>query len=358
MKNTETKEMPVLELERLDANHLPELQGWKEAQLQLVKENPFVEIVDNKTYESAKKARTTLVTGRTTIEKQERTIAAKLKDFRTKISEESKKLIAITLPYEQKQQEEVKRYEAKKEEEKREKERLEQLRKDAIKDNISAIYSKFNKDIQELPYAEIDDFKNYMSKKLEEESEKDMEEFDLEFAEKVKLLKYQLDNRIKYLEEAEAQRLENERLEAEREKMEEEKKAIEAERAENERKANEAKRVENERLEAERKKIEEERAKVEAEKKALQDKLEAERKAKEAEELKLKQETERIEAEKRAEALRPDVEKLRSIINKIQIPASEIPHLKSNEAKEFLKGIQAKIDEMKEVLSNQLLNLK
>ena len=43
----------VLKLDDLKVSNLPELQGWKDKQEKLVKDNPFVEIIDNKTYEQA-----------------------------------------------------------------------------------------------------------------------------------------------------------------------------------------------------------------------------------------------------------------------------------------------------------------
>ncbi len=116
----------IISLEQIDANKLPELQGWKEKQEQLVKDNPFMEITDNTTYAEAKKRRTALVSGRTEIQKADKLIASKLKDFRNKVSQISNSLIEISKPHEEKQQEEVKRYEAVKEQERQEKIRLEE----------------------------------------------------------------------------------------------------------------------------------------------------------------------------------------------------------------------------------------
>lgn len=108
---SETLEQPnVFSIEKLDAAKLPELQGLKEKQLQIVKENPFVAITDNATFEAAKKARTALVSARTEIQNQDKTIASKIKKFREMVSGISEKLISITKPHEEKQQEEVKRW--------------------------------------------------------------------------------------------------------------------------------------------------------------------------------------------------------------------------------------------------------
>ena len=116
MKTTE-----LIQIEKIQANFLPELQGWKEKQEVLVKENPFLKIEDNKTYNEAKKRRTSLVAGRTTIQNQDKLIASKIKKFRSNVAEASRELIAITQPHEERQQEEVKRYEQIKADEKAEK---------------------------------------------------------------------------------------------------------------------------------------------------------------------------------------------------------------------------------------------
>ena len=100
-----------LQLSDLKVSNLPELQGWKEKQEVLVKDNPYVEITDNKTYEVACKSRTALLKGRTELEKQDKLVASKLSTFRKDVKTETDNLIAITLPFEEKQQIEVKRYE-------------------------------------------------------------------------------------------------------------------------------------------------------------------------------------------------------------------------------------------------------
>jgi 4-alpha-glucanotransferase len=114
----------VLNLDELNVNQLPELATFETTQKELVKSNPFVEIIDNKTYEKAKAHRTALLKGRTSLENQEKLIASKLSNFRKSVGEKTKKLIEITLPFEEKQQSEVKRWENIKEAEKAEKERL------------------------------------------------------------------------------------------------------------------------------------------------------------------------------------------------------------------------------------------
>lgn len=354
------KKNELIILEDINANSLPEFQGWKEKQENLVKENPFIEVTDNKTYDEAKKRRTALVTGRTTIEKQDKMIASKIKQFRTKVSELSKELIAITQPHEEKQQEEVKRYEEIKAKEKAEKERIERERIEKIKNNISSYYIKWKSTIDTLELKNVETVKQEFEKSTIETKQYD--EYELEFQEKVQILKQQLTEKEIYLLEKEDQRKERERIEAERKKLEEERKAAE-DAARKEREAFEAKQkaaeekarkereAEEKKLAEERKKIEAERAKLEAEKKA---KEEAERKAKEEEAKKAREEAER----KRLEALKPEVEKLTTVINSIQINPRDIPELKEESAKKFLSNIQNKLNLLKSDLKSDLESLK
>lgn len=150
-----TAETTGLQLSDLKVSNLPELQGWKEKQEQLVKDNPYVEITDNKSYELACKSRTALLKGRTSLEGQEKTIASKLSAFRKEIGSKTKELIDITLPFEEKQQVEVKRYEGIKEAERLEKERIEKERVDGIKAKIDAIETDCMEIIQSMTFQNI-----------------------------------------------------------------------------------------------------------------------------------------------------------------------------------------------------------
>ena len=150
-----TKENTGLQLSDLKVSNLPELQGWKEKQEQLVKDNPYVEITDNKTYEVACKSRTALLKGRTELEKQDKLVASKLAAFRKDVKTETDILIAITLPFEEKQQVEVKRYEGIKEAERLERERVEKERVDGIKAKIDAIETDCMEIIQSMTFQNI-----------------------------------------------------------------------------------------------------------------------------------------------------------------------------------------------------------
>lgn len=352
----------IIVIDEIKANSLPELQGWKEKQEALVKENPFLPITDHKSYEEAKKRRTALVKGRTEIEKQDKLVASKLRELRGKISETSKELISISLPHETKQQEEVKRYEEKKAQEKAEKERLEAERKQKIKDEINSIFGEWKSAINGMDYTSLKGFP--MQGVLADIDTSQFEEFELDFAEKVQALTALFNEKKGQLEIAEKQRLEDERLKKEREALEEEKKQA-REKAEKEA---EEKRKEQEKIDAENKKKAEELAKKEAEieeeKKRLakkeaevKAKEEAERAAKEKAEKEAEEKAQEEAAKKREEALQPDKKKLQKVIDSIKINA-EKPNLKDGEAVEFYNKLEQEIQALKENLSNCLTNLK
>lgn len=95
-KTSKTKKT-IVDLQKISVSDLPELQGWKEKMEATVKENPFVAIKDHETYQGAKKARTALKSARTEVQNQEKLIASKLRAFRSKVGEESQKLVFIEL---------------------------------------------------------------------------------------------------------------------------------------------------------------------------------------------------------------------------------------------------------------------
>jgi len=202
-----------LSLENLKVSNLPELQGWKDKQENLVKENPFVEITDNKTYEVACKSRTALLKGRTSLEGQDKLIASKLAGFRKDVKSETEKLISITLPHEEKQQVEVKRYESIKENERLERERIENERILAIKNKIEYFESSCYKIIQESTILNINESKSELDNLFLEDF--DYQEYDVMFEQSKSRLQSQFDEKCSDIQEKESQRIENERLKQE-----------------------------------------------------------------------------------------------------------------------------------------------
>lgn len=205
----------ALQLEDLKVSNLPELQGWKEKQQKLVEENPYVEIVDNKSYEVACKSRTALLKGRTELEKQDKLIASKLTSFRKEVKQETDNLIAITLPYEEKQQSEVKRFEEIKAAEKAEEKRIEQLRVDTIKSKINNFETASYGVIQDTTIENVDLHKSMLDAFAN--ADFDYEEFDILFEQARARIQTSWDLKCSDIQEKEAQRVENERLQKEAE---------------------------------------------------------------------------------------------------------------------------------------------
>lgn len=218
-------EKTIIALDNLSASNLPELQGFKEKQLQLVDECPYVEIIDNQSYELAKKHRTALLKGRTTLESQDKLIASKLTAFRKEVASVTKELIEITLVHEEKQQSEVKRYEAIKEAEKAEKERLENERIEKIKSTISDFESCSYDLISKMTFEKIketkDSLDNYFS------IDYDAQEFDILYQQAKNRIQNVFDVKCGELQEKENQRIENERLAREKAEADAKLKAIE-----------------------------------------------------------------------------------------------------------------------------------
>lgn len=215
----------VLKLDDLKATNLPELQGFKETQEALVKQYPFIEITDNASYENAKKHRTTLLKGRTSLEAQDKLIASKLSNFRKDVKTIIDDLVAITLPHEVKQQEEVKRFEEIKENERIEKERVEELRIKTIKDKIDAIETECLEVIQKMTFVNILADSDKIAKIYGVDF--DFEEYDILLIEVQKRISFALENKIQDLTEKENTRVENKKLQKEKDLADAKLKAIE-----------------------------------------------------------------------------------------------------------------------------------
>ena len=153
--------------------------------------------------------------GRTELEKQDKLIASKLTSFRKEVKQETDNLIAITLPYEEKQQSEVKRYEEIKASEKAEKERLEQERVDCIKNRIDNCESECYRIIQDTTIDNVELHKTMIDVFVN--ANFDYEEFDILFEQSRARIQTSWDLKCSDIQEKEAQRVENERLQKEAE---------------------------------------------------------------------------------------------------------------------------------------------
>ena len=80
MPPKKNNEIQIFEIEKFSIAQLPELQGKKEEIKTIIDANPIVEIIDNETYEQAKKSRTAVRTLRTGIEREQKDVKKKIKD--------------------------------------------------------------------------------------------------------------------------------------------------------------------------------------------------------------------------------------------------------------------------------------
>ena len=329
----------------LNYTELPAFENAEEKQRLLVESNPFVEITDNKTYEQAKKSRTSLREGRYELQNGEKTIASRLKDFRDLIKNKTAELIGITLEAENKQQAEIERYEAEKQREKEEALRAERARKEALRQQVFDFNTSKAKAIETATITTISAIISDI-----ENSDLQLEEFTADFISVKNRLIEEAKRKESQLQESERLRIEREKAEQERKKLEDERKKLEAEK----KKQEDELKLQREKEEAEmkRKREEEEsrlkaeREKLNAEKAAFQ-KSEDERKAKEEAELKEKLEAERKENEAkekaefekreqaRQEVLKPDKQKLTELIEKFDT-SQFIIELEMNESRVLL----------------------
>lgn len=370
----------TMELEKVNTSTFPELQGWKEKQLAIVRDNPFIEIEDNKTYELAKKSRTNLVSARTDIQNQDKLIASRLKNLRSRAGELSRELIAITLPHEGKQQLEVKIHEATKEAEKAEKERIEQERKATIQNLVNDFYALWKNNIAKLQFAQIEQVQIELNKDLEGQDVEELEEFELDWAEKTAWLRSQIEERVKFLTEQEAARVEREELAKERKVFEDLQKQAKAKtkKEEAERAKREAKEIaawaeveaaQKAEREDQQREIQRQRKELEAEKKRIADgeakkqaAIEAERAEKEAIFAKEKadaEEKEGKEAEaKRMEALKPDKEKALAFIKDMVFKSDRPKKFKNKAVYDILKEFTLRAEILQEDAIEAIENLK
>lgn len=211
-----TKETTIVELDKIDPLTLPELASFKEKSLTVVKENPYVEIIDNPTYELAKKARTNLRSNRTALQNQEKAIKDKLNGFKKKVENVTAELIAITEPHEIKQQTEVTRYEEIKEQERQEKARIEQERVDGIKAKIKSFADLFNSKIENLTFAGIEEFKTEFDEFVTIQPKDVFQEFEVLYDDMLSRITYSFSQKKAVLIAEENNRLEQIRLTEER----------------------------------------------------------------------------------------------------------------------------------------------
>lgn len=340
----------------LNIYELPSFKEARDRQEKLIIDNPFIQIIDNKTYEEAKKRRTTLRQGRFELQNGLKVIKDALNTFKSEAENITDELINITKPTENKQQTEVSRYEEEKETEKKRKEEEERQRKETIKKTITDFRNSANQSIASATFNTIEGIQKDITEKNIQcaEFQEDFEaiktdlvraveqkrlqlqetenlriaqaEITRERARSIELKKYDYIysgenlgkiSETEFLEIRETQRKQYQETQAQKAAKEAAEKA-ERERIELENKA------ERENLEAERKAIELEKARI------VQEEQEKREKTKIAEQDKIKQKLIEEKAERetaelaRQETLKPDKQKMIESLNTLTLPEPEL----------------------------------
>lgn len=174
--------------------------GLEAKQLEVVKENPLIEVVDKENYEEAKKRRTNLKTASTAIEKEGDNTKKFLNTFKSNVDEEFKKHANITREACNKQQSAIDVYEdavkAEKERKRIEKEEAEQR----IKDGINDLISDYKNQISVLNYANRNEVKENIEKSIKEHTGT-FDQFDILFDTHVENVKNELSAKINQVED-------------------------------------------------------------------------------------------------------------------------------------------------------------
>jgi len=262
------KEVAIIDFTKFDIAQLPELKGKKNEIAKLIKANPIVEVMDNASYELAKKSRTAVKTLRTSLEKEKKDVNDRIKkNVLEVVANEYDSLIESVKNDENARQKPVTDWEEKKEQERLEKARLEQERIDGIKKSIYEFRINQERFIDSCVFESIDATKTVFEKSVAEFDRTLLGEYEVLFTDAVSYLTNLLNSRIKTLEEQESIRLEQIRLAEEKEKQEAEAKRIaeqqriEREKFESEQKAAAEKiRIAQEKFLAEKKEFEEKQA--------------------------------------------------------------------------------------------------
>lgn len=210
MAKAQKQELAVIDFTQFSVAQLPELQGKKEEIASIIEANPIVEIVDNATYESAKKSRTAVKTLRTGLEKEQKDVKKKIKEHVLDVVDKEYDILILGVKAsEQSRQEPIDVWEEKKEQERQEKARLEQERIDGIKAKINEFKRNWESKIFELVFNNCQSLKEDLAITENEFDRVSLAEFDVLFDREVSYLKDLLNSKIKTLTEQEQIRIDN-----------------------------------------------------------------------------------------------------------------------------------------------------
>lgn len=213
MATVKKQELAVIDFTQFSVAQLPELKGKKEEIASVIEANPIVEIVDNATYESAKKSRTAVKTLRTGLEKEQKDVKKKIKECVLDIvDKEYDTLVLGVKSAEQSRQEPIDAWETKKEQERQEKARLEQERIDGIKTKISDYVASWKEAFGFMFFGSIKEVSENFAESNANFDKNALQEFDVLFDREVSTLTELLENKISTLEEQEQIRIDQENL--------------------------------------------------------------------------------------------------------------------------------------------------
>lgn len=228
-EKTESTELQVFNLEKFSIAQLPEFQAKKEEIGAVIALNPIVEIIDNSTYELAKKSRTTVKTLRTGLEKEQADVKRKIKtNILDVVDKEYDQLVLDVKKQESDRQAPITTYEAEVELKRQEKARLEQSRIDAIKKEIEDYTSQWKNCFSTMTFEAIEKVSADFLEAYTSFDTTILQEFEALFPSKVAEITRSLDDKIIALRNAENARLENIRLEQEAAELRAEKARLEA----------------------------------------------------------------------------------------------------------------------------------
>jgi colicin import membrane protein len=290
-KAKELRKVPavqVFSLDNMNPSLLPELATFKKIQLKVVKENPFVLIIDATSRDLAKKHRTARVSARTSLQGQDKLISAKFNEAKTKAKTYIAELIALTQEGELEQQKEIDRDESVLEEKRQEKARLEQARIDNIKNEIDTYVSQWKSAFNIMVFDTVEEVGSIFLESYTNYDITVLEEFESLFPTKVQELTEYLHDKTISLTNEEMFRVEKIRVEDESKKLAEQNAKLLEEKAELERlvKLAEAKAI------ADREAFEKEKADFAAKQAEVARQLESSKKAQIEAEIKAKREAE------------------------------------------------------------------
>jgi len=210
MAKTQKQELAVIDFTQFSVAQLPELKGKKEEIASVIEANPIVEIVDNATYESAKKSRTAVRTLRTSLESEQKTVKKRIKEnVLDVVDKEYDTLVLGVKSAEQSRQSPIDAWETKKEQEKQEKAFAEQQRIDGIKTKISDYVASWKEAFSFMVFGSIKEVYDNFHESNNTFNKTALQEFDVLFDREISTLTELLDSKISTLKEQEQIRVDN-----------------------------------------------------------------------------------------------------------------------------------------------------